>query len=57
MNEEFKTKELANRWIHLLRMKASEYEHTSRHRGEVVVSPSIDDICNEIIAYFTALID
>ncbi len=55
-NEEYKTKELADRWISLLRMKA-DYEHNARKNGEVVASPSIDDICNEIIAYFTGIID
>ena len=54
--EEYKTKELANRWISLLRMKA-EYEHTARKNGEVVTSPDIDDICNEMMAYFTGVID
>ena len=56
MIEEFKTEELVKRWIHMLRMKASEYEHVARHRGIVVASPSIDDICNEITAYFTGIV-
>jgi hypothetical protein len=47
--------ELKNRWISLLRMKAS-YEHNARKDGEVVASPSIDDICNEIEAFFVGLI-
>lgn len=46
--------ELKNRWINILRMKA-EYEHNARKTGEVVSSPSIDDICNEIEAFFTGL--
>ncbi len=54
--EEYKTKELADRWISLLRMKA-EYEHDDRANGKLVVSPSIDDICNEMIAFFTGLIN
>lgn len=54
--EEYTTKELADRWIGLLRRKAT-YEHTARKNGEVVPSPSIDDICNEMIAYFTGIID
>ena len=45
--------ELKDRWVGLLRGKASEYEHTARKNGEVVVEPSIDDICNEIEAFFT----
>mgnify|MGYP007061425487 CR=1 FL=1 len=53
MND-YKTKELADRWIALLRMKA-KYEHNARKNGEVVASPSIDDICNEMIAYFTGV--
>jgi len=46
--------ELKERWVELLRMKAA-YEHEARGRGEVVSSPSIDDICNEIEAFFTGL--
>jgi hypothetical protein len=48
-------KELHERWNQLLRGKASQYEHTARKRGENVNSPSIDDICNEMDAFFTAL--
>ncbi len=47
--------ELKNRWDSLLRRKASEYEHQARKEGEVVTSPSIDDICNEMEAFFTGL--
>lgn len=43
---------LKNRWIRLLRQKASMYEHSARKRGEVVLSPSLDDICNEMEAFF-----
>lgn len=46
--------ELKNRWISLLRMKA-DYEHKERKAGKVVASPSIDDICNEIEAFFVGL--
>lgn len=46
--------ELKERWVSLLRAKA-EYEHNARKNGEVVASPSIDDICNEIEAFFTGL--
>ena len=56
MTREYKTKELADRWINILRQKA-EYEHKARKNGEVVPSPSIDDICNEMIAYFTCYLD
>jgi hypothetical protein len=55
MNEEYKTKELANRWIGILRRKA-EYEHNARKNGEIVCEPDIDSICNEMIAYFTGII-
>ena len=47
--------ELEKRWIGLLRMKASEYEHSARKRGESVSEPSIDTICNEIQAFFVGL--
>ena len=50
------TKDLADRWIGLLRMKA-RYEHDERLAGKVVASPSIDDICNEMIAYFTGIVE
>jgi hypothetical protein len=56
MKEEYKTKELVDRWISILRQKAT-YEHNARKNGEVVASPSIDDICNEMIAYFTGIIN
>ena len=56
MEKEYKIKELVDRWIGLLRHKA-EYEHNARKNGEVVASPDIDDICNEMIAYFTGIID
>jgi hypothetical protein len=46
--------ELKDRWIKILRMKA-EYEHSERLEGKIVSSPSIDDICNEIEAFFTGL--
>ena len=48
-------KELKDRWVQILRGKASEYEHKARGDGEVVCSPSIDQICNEIEAFFTGL--
>lgn len=47
--------ELKTRWVGILRGKA-EYEHEDRKNGEIVTSPSIDDICNEIEAFFTGLI-
>jgi hypothetical protein len=55
--ENFKLEEIANRLDHLLRAKASEYEHAARKRGETVTSPSIDDICNEMVAPFTGLLN
>lgn len=56
MNKDYTTEELVDRWINLLRSKAA-YEHNARKKGEVVPSPSIDDICNEMIAYFTGIIN
>jgi len=46
--------DLCDRWVRLLRHKA-EYEHEARKKGEVVASPSLDDICNEIEAFFAGL--
>lgn len=55
MEKDFSTKKLAERWIAILRHKA-RYEHDARGRGEVVASPDLDDICNEMTAYFTGII-
>lgn len=52
-----KKQELKNRWVNILRQKASQYEHSARKNGEVVCEPSIDDICNEMEAFFTGLED
>lgn len=46
--------ELKERWINILRQKAT-HEHNLRKNGEIVASPSIDDICNEMEAFFTGL--
>lgn len=46
--------ELKNRWVGLLRRKA-EYEHEDRRNGKIVAGPDIDDICNEILAFFVGL--
>ena len=46
--------ELEERWISILRHKA-KYEHNERKDGGNPTSPSIDDICNEIEAFFTGL--
>jgi hypothetical protein len=48
-------KDLKNRWISILRNKASEYEHEARKNGKTVVEPSLDDICNEMEAFFVGL--
>lgn len=45
---------IKQRWIDILRAKAV-YEHDERKKGKVVPSPSIDDICNEMEAFFSAL--
>jgi len=50
-----KTKEIIYRWEGIMRMKASEYEHTARKNGETVSSPSLDDICNEMLAFVAGL--
>lgn len=47
--------ELQKRWNTILRQKASEYEHTARKNGEVVCEPSLDDLANEMEAFFTGL--
>jgi hypothetical protein len=39
------------RWMPMLRYKAEEYEHVARKNGDIVASPSIDDICNEMMAF------
>lgn len=49
--------ELQDRWIRILRAKASEYEHKARKNGEIVASPSLDDICNEMDAFFVGLMN
>lgn len=48
------TEALKNRWISTLRHKA-KYEHNARNNEEAVTSPDLDDICNEIEAFFTGL--
>jgi hypothetical protein len=53
--EKYITEALVGRWLSILRAKASEYEHPARRENEVVSSPSIDDICNEMVAYFTGI--
>lgn len=49
--------ELKERWVGILRGKASAYEHPARKNGEVISSPDIDNICNEIEAFFAGLIE
>ena len=53
MNEELYN--LKKRWDSVLRAKASDYEHTARKNGEIVTSPSLDDLANEMEAFFTGL--
>lgn len=53
--EENKTEETISRWIGILRGKASNYEHKARRNGEIVSSPDIDDICNEMEAFIGGL--
>ena len=54
-DKEYTTAQLASRWISILREKAT-YEHIERKAGRPVSSPDLDDICNEINAFFTGLI-
>jgi DNA-directed RNA polymerase specialized sigma24 family protein len=56
MKQEYTTRIMADRWITILRQKA-EYEHNARKMGEVVASPDLDDVCNEMIAYFSGIIN
>ena len=42
-------------WENTLRHKASEYEHEARKNNEIVSSPSIDTICNEMRVFLAAL--
>ena len=39
-----------NRWINIIRVKASEYEHTARKKGETITQPDLDSVCNEMKA-------
>jgi hypothetical protein len=56
MEHEYSTKVMADRWITILRQKA-EYEHQERKQGKETCYPSIDDICNEMIAYFSGVLE
>lgn len=47
--------DLKKRWDRILRQKASQYEHTARKNGEFVCEPSLDDIANELEAFFIGL--
>lgn len=46
---------LKKRWNLILRSKASMYEHPARKAGETVFGPSLDDLANEMEAFFIAL--
>lgn len=46
------SKNLENRWVSILRQKAVDYESKARREGNLVSSPDINDICNEIEAFF-----
>ena len=50
-------KELCDKWTTLIRAKAIEYEAQARKKGEIVSSPDLLDIANEIDAFFTGLLD
>lgn len=53
--ENFSPNETANRWINILRDKAHDYEYKAREKGETVSSPDLDDIANEITAFFAGI--
>ena len=53
-NKDYDTADLAHCWVSILREKAT-YEHIERKAGRPVSSPDLDDICNEINAFFTGL--
>ena len=42
-----------DRWVSILRHKASQYEHQARHegKGDDITYPDIDCICNEMLAF------
>ena len=48
---------LRDRWGRILRGKASDYKHKVWKNGEVVYEPSLDDLANEMDAFFTGLIN
>ena len=56
IKHEYSTQIMFDRWITLLRQKA-EYEHNARKNNEVVTSPSIDDLCNEMISYASGVLN
>ena len=45
--------EIFERWISVMRFKATEYEHKARANGEQVTAPSLDELCWEMRAYMT----
>jgi len=47
--------ELKQRWNRILRQKASEYEHQARKDGKIVCEPSLDDLANEMEAFFVGI--
>lgn len=49
--------DLKNRWIRILKSKAKEYEHNKGDGERDVLMPDLDDICNEIEAFFAGMGD
>jgi len=49
--------QLKNKWIRILRSKAKEYEHNRGEGERDVLRPDIDEVCNEIEAFFAGLGD
>lgn len=56
IDKNYRTEELFTRWMTILRSKAS-YEHKENGKKGVEVSrPTIDDICNEMLAYLAGIL-
>jgi len=57
MEKETRLNELMNRWVTILRGKASQYEHLARHNGDSqsISAPDLDSIASEIEAFFVGL--
>ena len=52
-SNELSAEKLAERWISIIRGNARMYEKKMRAGVQEIPRPDLDDICNEITAYFT----